>query len=83
MMATAQTATPALANDLPVAGGRSGRPTQRPFGTQSWSETLPEAFGGSIDVILTIHIHYEPSCVTDRVSAVDDLMGREVATMFD
>ncbi len=85
MMATVQTGTPALAtaNDLPVAGNWWGRSTQRPLETRSWPETLPETSGGSIDVNLTIQFHKKSSSMADRASTADDLMGREVATMFD
>ena len=83
MMATAQTAPDALANDLPVARSWSGRSSKRPLETQSRSMTLPEATGGSIDMNLTTHIHFEPSCMADRVSTADEFMGREVAAMFD
>lgn len=83
MKATAQTATLALANDLPVAVSCSGRPTQFQFETQSWSMTLPEATGGSIDMNLTTHIRFEPSCMADRLSTADEFMGRGVAAMFD
>ena len=55
MMATVQTAMPALANDLPVAGSWWGQPTQRPFETQSCSETLPVESGRSIDMNQSTH----------------------------
>lgn len=52
---TALVAAPALAEDLTVVGSWSGLPLHKQFEAPFWSETLPEAFGGSINVNLTTH----------------------------
>ena len=53
--ATALVAAPALAEDLTVVGSWSGLPLHKQFEAPFWSETLPEASGGSINVNLTTH----------------------------
>ena len=52
---TALVAAPALAEDLTVVGSWSGLPLHKQFEAPFWSETLPEASGGSINVNLTTH----------------------------
>ncbi|MDE0346245.1 MAG: TRAP transporter substrate-binding protein [Boseongicola sp.] len=55
MAATVLVAAPALAEDLTVVGSWSGLPLHKQFEAPFWSETLPEASGGSISVNLTTH----------------------------
>ena len=48
-------ATPALAEDLSVVGSWSGLPLHMQYEAQFWSETLPAASNGEINVELTTH----------------------------
>ncbi|PLX37904.1 MAG: C4-dicarboxylate ABC transporter substrate-binding protein [Hyphomicrobiales bacterium] len=48
-------ATPAMAEDLSVVGSWSGLPLHKQFEAPFWSETLPAASGGKINVNLTTH----------------------------
>ncbi|MFV2053679.1 TRAP transporter substrate-binding protein [Aliiroseovarius sp. YM-037] len=47
--------TPALAEDLSVVGSWSGLPLHKQYEAPFWTETLPEASGGNINVALTTH----------------------------
>ena len=53
--AAAIAATPLAAQDLSVVGSWSSLPLHQQFETPFWTETLPEASGGSINVSLTTH----------------------------
>jgi TRAP-type C4-dicarboxylate transport system substrate-binding protein len=55
MAATALMAVPALAQDLSVVGSWSSLPLHKQFEAPFWSEKLPEASGGKINVALTTH----------------------------
>ena len=55
LAATTALAAPALAEDLSVVGSWSGLPLHKEFEAPFWSETLPEASGGDINVALTTH----------------------------
>jgi TRAP-type C4-dicarboxylate transport system substrate-binding protein len=55
MAATALMAAPALAQDLSVVGSWSSLPLHKQFEAPFWSEKLPEASGGKINVALTTH----------------------------
>ena len=55
MATTVLIAAPAVAEDLAVVGSWSGLPLHKQFEAPFWSETLPEASGGSINVNLTTH----------------------------
>lgn len=48
-------ATPALAEDLSVVGSWSSLPLHNQFEAPFWTETLPAASGGNINVALTTH----------------------------
>ena len=48
-------AGPALAEDLSVVGSWSGLPLHKQYEAPFWSETLPAASGGKINVALTTH----------------------------
>ncbi|WP_306151387.1 TRAP transporter substrate-binding protein [Roseovarius sp. MMSF_3281] len=48
-------AAPVAAEDLSVVGSWSGLPLHKQFEEPFWTETLPEASGGEIDVSLTTH----------------------------
>jgi TRAP-type C4-dicarboxylate transport system substrate-binding protein len=52
---TVLVATPTLAEDLAVVGSWSGLPLHKEFEAPFWSETLPQASGGKINVSLTTH----------------------------
>lgn len=52
---TAALATPAMAQDLSVVGSWSGLPLHKQYEAPFWSETLPAASGGKINVALTTH----------------------------
>lgn len=52
---TALVSTPALAEDLSVVGSWSGLPLHKQFEAPFWSEKLPAASGGKINVALTTH----------------------------
>lgn len=53
--ATASLATPTLAQDLNVVGSWSSLPLHKQYEAPFWSETLPAASGGNINVSLTTH----------------------------
>ena len=55
MATTVLISAPAVAEDLAVVGSWSGLPLHKQFEAPFWSETLPEASGGSINVNLTTH----------------------------
>ncbi|MFV1443167.1 MULTISPECIES: TRAP transporter substrate-binding protein [unclassified Phaeobacter] len=55
LAATALLASPVIAEDLAVVGSWSGLPLHKQFEAPFWSETLPTASGGSINVSLTTH----------------------------
>ncbi|MFV1799736.1 TRAP transporter substrate-binding protein [Phaeobacter sp. Ay1a-4a] len=55
LAATALLASPVIAEDLAVVGSWSGLPLHKQFEAPFWSETLPKASGGSINVSLTTH----------------------------
>ncbi len=55
MATTAIIATPAIAEDLSVVGSWSSLPLHKQFEAPFWSETLPAASGGEINVSLTTH----------------------------
>lgn len=55
LLATTLLATPALAEDLSVVGSWSGLPLHKEYEAPFWSETLPAASGGEINVSLTTH----------------------------
>lgn len=55
LVATTALAAPALAEDLSVVGSWSGLPLHKEYEAPYWSEKLPEASGGEINVALTTH----------------------------
>ncbi|QDG76346.1 TRAP transporter substrate-binding protein [Labrenzia sp. PHM005] len=55
LAATTILATPAIAEELSVVGSWSGLPLHKQYEAPFWSETLPEASGGKINVSLTTH----------------------------
>ncbi|MGR3513072.1 MAG: TRAP transporter substrate-binding protein [Paracoccaceae bacterium] len=55
LLATTLLATPALAEDLSVVGSWSGLPLHKEYEAPFWSETLPAASRGEINVSLTTH----------------------------
>ncbi len=55
LAATTLLASPVIAEDLAVVGSWSGLPLHTQFEAPFWSETLPAASGGSINVSLTTH----------------------------
>lgn len=55
LAATTALAAPALAEDLAVVGSWSGLPLHKQYEAPFWSETLPAASGGDINVQLTTH----------------------------
>jgi len=55
LAATTALATPALAEDLSVVGSWSGLPLHKQYEAPFWTETLPAASGGTINVALTTH----------------------------
>ncbi|HAT85098.1 MAG TPA: C4-dicarboxylate ABC transporter substrate-binding protein, partial [Rhizobiales bacterium] len=55
LAATALLAAPALAQDLSVVGSWSSLPLHKQFEAPFWSEKLPEASSGKINVSLTTH----------------------------
>ncbi|MEM6305307.1 MAG: TRAP transporter substrate-binding protein [Pseudomonadota bacterium] len=55
LAATTALATPAFAEDLSVVGSWSGLPLHKQYEAPFWSETLPTASGGEINVQLTTH----------------------------
>lgn len=55
LAATTALAAPALAEDLSVVGSWSGLPLHKQYEAPFWSETLPAASGGKINVALTTH----------------------------
>lgn len=55
MTAAAAFAAPALAEDLSVVGSWSSLPLHKQFEAPFWSETLPAASGGRLNVNLTTH----------------------------
>ena len=55
LAATTLLASPALAEDLSVVGSWSGLPLHKEFEAPFWSEKLPAASGGKINVALTTH----------------------------
>ncbi|RMF43200.1 MAG: C4-dicarboxylate ABC transporter substrate-binding protein, partial [Planctomycetota bacterium] len=52
---SAMLAAPALAEDLSVVGSWSGLPLHKQFEAPFWTETLPAASGGRINVSMTTH----------------------------
>jgi TRAP-type C4-dicarboxylate transport system substrate-binding protein len=52
---TTALSTPAMAEDLSVVGSWSGLPLHKHYEAPFWSETLPAASGGKINVNLTTH----------------------------
>ena len=55
LAATTALAAPAIAEDLSVVGSWSSLPLHKQYEAPFWSETLPAASGGSINVSLTTH----------------------------
>ena len=55
LAATATFAVPAMAEDLSVVGSWSGLPLHKQYEAPFWSDTLPAASGGKINVSLTTH----------------------------
>ncbi|MEL7164568.1 MAG: TRAP transporter substrate-binding protein [Pseudomonadota bacterium] len=55
LAATGLMAVPAFAEDLSVVGSWSGLPLHKQYEAPFWSETLPAASGGKINVNLTTH----------------------------
>jgi TRAP-type C4-dicarboxylate transport system substrate-binding protein len=55
LAATTALAAPALAEDLSVVGSWSGLPLHKQYEAPFWSETLPAASGGKLNVSLTTH----------------------------
>jgi len=55
LAATTALATPAFAEDLAVVGSWSGLPLHKQYEAPFWSETLPAASDGQINVQLTTH----------------------------
>jgi len=55
LAATTALAAPALAENLNVVGSWSSLPLHQQYEAPFWSETLPEASGGDIEVALTTH----------------------------
>ncbi|MEM9578080.1 MAG: TRAP transporter substrate-binding protein [Pseudomonadota bacterium] len=55
LAATTALAAPAMAEDLSVVGSWSGLPLHKQYEAPFWSETLPAASGGEINVQLTTH----------------------------
>lgn len=55
LAATTALAAPAMAQDLSVVGSWSGLPLHKQYEAPFWSETLPAASGGKINVSLTTH----------------------------
>jgi len=55
LAASAALVTPAMAEDLSVVGSWSGLPLHKQYEAPFWSETLPAASGGEINVALTTH----------------------------
>ena len=55
LAATSALAAPAMAEDLSVVGSWSGLPLHKQYEAPFWSETLPAASGGDINVNLTTH----------------------------
>ena len=55
LVATTALAAPALAEELSVVGSWSGLPLHKEYEAPYWSEKLPEASGGEINVALTTH----------------------------
>jgi len=55
LLATTLLAAPAFAEDLSVVGSWSGLPLHKEYEAPFWSETLPAASGGEINVSLTTH----------------------------
>jgi TRAP-type C4-dicarboxylate transport system substrate-binding protein len=53
--ATTALALPALAEDLSVVGSWSGLPLHKQYEAPFWTETLPAASGGTLNVALTTH----------------------------
>ena len=53
--ALAALSVPAAAEDLSVVGSWSGLPLHKQFEAPFWSETLPKASGGKLNVSLTTH----------------------------
>lgn len=55
LAATTALAAPAMAEDLSVVGSWSSLPLHKQYEAPFWSETLPAASGGNINVALTTH----------------------------
>ncbi len=55
LVGTTALAAPALAEDLSVVGSWSGLPLHKQFEAPFWSETLPGASDGKLNVALTTH----------------------------
>lgn len=55
LAATTALAAPAFAEDLSVVGSWSSLPLHQQYEAPFWSETVPEASGGDINVSLTTH----------------------------
>jgi len=55
LAATTALAVPAMAEDLSVVGSWSSLPLHKQYEAPFWTEALPEASGGSINVALTTH----------------------------
>ncbi|MEL7344199.1 MAG: TRAP transporter substrate-binding protein [Pseudomonadota bacterium] len=55
LVATTALASPAIAEDLSVVGSWSGLPLHKQYEAPFWSETLPAASSGEINVQLTTH----------------------------
>lgn len=55
LAATTALSAPALAEDLSVVGSWSSLPLHKQYEVPFWTQTLPEASGGSLNVALTTH----------------------------
>lgn len=55
LLASTVIAAPVAAEDLSVVGSWSGLPLHKQYEEPFWTETLPEASGGKIEVALTTH----------------------------
>jgi len=55
LAATTMLSAPAIAQDLSVVGSWSGLPLHKQYEAPFWTETLPGASGGKINVALTTH----------------------------
>ena len=87
--AAVMAASPAIAEDLSVVGSWSSLPLHNQFEAPFWTETLPAASGGEINVALTTHnqmnlgvgdvYRARPGVVSRRPSGVTRRRARELA----